>query len=736
MEGVKDNGDGQPVWLFVNSGKALWEPALIVETDPLTVQCIQNGQTVQLENTVRLTERKLFDPNTENLATIPDESESALLFALRKRFDAKRFYTFAGDVLIVINPYDVLSAIYDDKVQKLYRQCNNLNRLPAHIFSVAQKALERIENEQSKLESICFCGESGSGKTYNLMQCANYLINTSTKHEAKQAIISQQLKAVERILDAFGSARTLKNMQGTRMSYYMEIFYRSATLIGFSIHTISQQQQLQQQQQQQLQQIQIHVEPSRIVGQRLGECNYNIFYEGKVPLNSVILRQKYENLCTSLELLDISEHQRDFIHRVLATILHIGNLFFKPIKKSGTVNVTNTEASDTVTGVEIGNEQELQWCAYLLEIDLESLHQLLTQKQVKGSEESETTLIPLSIEQALDVRDSLAQLLYEQLIDWILQRINVTTMNRCNFANNNNMATILLADCYGFERSASVNGFEQFCINFYNERLEWYYQQKVLREIQWEYQKDNVSGIDMQSIQWFNNEPVIELFLQRPNAARYLQQCILNHQQSPRQLFTSKVTVTSIASVAIGKASMDKYEFAIRHYAGQIWYDCGQFIEKNRLQIKSETIKLLAGSQNMFIAQIFRCLATNNIKSTQQQILDGTIYVAQRYNQAAKALIDKMNKGAVQFVRCMRSNQEREALKFCPQTVARQLRSLSLLATTNNHRLGFPHRESFDRFAARYRCLLPLDITRYQTVYELSKDILEQQETNFINIID
>lgn len=48
-------------------------------------------------------------------------------------------------------------------------------------------------------------------------------------------------------------------------------------------------------------------------------------------------------------------------------------------------------------------------------------------------------------------RDSLAQLLYEQLIDWLLQRINATTMNGCNIINNNNMATIVLADCYGFE---------------------------------------------------------------------------------------------------------------------------------------------------------------------------------------------------------------------------------------------------------------------------------------------
>ncbi|VDK79522.1 unnamed protein product, partial [Onchocerca ochengi] len=761
---------GQPVWLFVNSGKALWEPALVVEIDPLTVQCIQNGQTIQLENTVRLTERKLFDPNTENLATIPDESESALLFALRKRFDAKRFYTFTGDVLIVLNPYDTLSTIYDNKVQELYRQSNNLNSLPAHIFSVAQKALLRIENGRSKHESICFCGESGSGKTYNLMYCANYLINSSVQHNAKRATIVQQLESVERVLDAFCSARTLKNMQGTRMSYCLEMFYRNAMLIGFSVHTMSQQHQ-----QVQFQQIQIHVEPSRIVGQRIGECNYNVFYElcssmdinekhklglkseqqhfylnqGKVSMDSMMLRQKYENLCTSLELLDISEHQQDFIQRILAAILHIGNLFFKPIKqKIGTVNGTNTQSSDNaMIGVEIGNEQELKWCAYLLEVDLESLHQLLTQKQVKINEEGETALVPLNIEQALDIRDSFAQLLYEQLIDWILQRINAATTKGCNFVNNNNVARVVLTDCYGFERSTSVNGFEQFCINLYNERLEWYYQQKVLREIQWEYQKDNVSGIDMQSIQWFNNEPVIDLFLQRPNgllptlddeskfpkalAARYLQQCILNHQQSPRQLFTTKATVTTIASVTTGKTSMDKYEFAIRHYAGQVWYDCAQFVEKNRLQIKWETIKLLVNSQNTSIAQMFRCLTTNNPKSAQQQQSDGIIYVAQRYNQAAKALIDKMNKGNVQFVRCMRSNQEREKLKFCPQTVARQLRSLSLLATTNNHRLGFPYRESFDRFAVRYRCLLPLDIARYQTVYELSKDILEQQGNKF-----
>lgn len=51
-------------------------------------------------------------------------------------------------------------------------------------------------------------------------------------------------------------------------------------------------------------------------------------------------------------------------------------------QRTGAVNGTNGQSNDIVTGVEIGNEQELKWCAYLLEVDLESLYQLLTQKQV------------------------------------------------------------------------------------------------------------------------------------------------------------------------------------------------------------------------------------------------------------------------------------------------------------------------------------------------------------------
>uniref|UniRef100_A0A183DZE9 Myosin motor domain-containing protein n=1 Tax=Gongylonema pulchrum TaxID=637853 RepID=A0A183DZE9_9BILA len=353
-----------------------------------------------------------------------ENSESALLFALQERFESKRFYTFAGDVLLALNPYDVLPTIYDDTVQRLYRHNNKVSSLPAlvtphfvdllvhfqHVFSVAEKALARVENEQSKHEAICFCGESGSGKTFVLMRCANYLISTSAQPTSGRISTVQQLEAVERVLDAFGAARTLKNSGATRTAYYVEFMYRRYR--GFAVRTT-----LQQQQQQQQPQIQVHVEPSRIVMQRPGECNFNVFYElcagldasekrklglkstaaaaaidqqyfylnqGKVPSNEAVERRKFEQLCSALQLLGISEHQQNFMHRILATILHIGNLFFKPTKRVE-YDSTNNAPSSTTVGVEIANEGELKWCAYLLEVQLESLHRLFTKKQVVGT---------------------------------------------------------------------------------------------------------------------------------------------------------------------------------------------------------------------------------------------------------------------------------------------------------------------------------------------------------------
>lgn len=62
-------------------------------------------------------------------------------------------------------------------------------------------------------------------------------------------------------------------------------------------------------------------------------------------------------------------------------------------------------------------------------------------------------------------------------------------------------------DIFGFE-IFEKNGFEQFCINYVNERLQQIFIELTLKSEQEEYLKE---GIQWTSIDYFNNKVVVEL---------------------------------------------------------------------------------------------------------------------------------------------------------------------------------------------------------------------------------
>ncbi|VDK17658.1 unnamed protein product [Anisakis simplex] len=175
----------QAVWLSTGNGYSV--PAVVVESEPVMIRLLQSNHVMQIDNVARLCARKKFNVNVEDLVEICDNCESALLYSLQKRFENKRIYTKAGDVMIALNPYEHLS-IYDDSVISLYRD-QQINALPAHIFSIAERAVCNAKN-RSKNEMICFSGESGSGKTENLLQAARYIVKASKK----RTITPEQVK--------------------------------------------------------------------------------------------------------------------------------------------------------------------------------------------------------------------------------------------------------------------------------------------------------------------------------------------------------------------------------------------------------------------------------------------------------------------------------------------------------------------------------------------------------------
>uniref|UniRef100_A0A453BAD6 Myosin motor domain-containing protein n=1 Tax=Aegilops tauschii subsp. strangulata TaxID=200361 RepID=A0A453BAD6_AEGTS len=109
---------------------------------------------------------------------------------------------------------------------------------------------------------------------------------------------------------------------------------------------------------------------------------------------------------------------------------------------------------------------------------------------------------------AIDARDALAKSIYAHLFDWIVEQIN----HSLGTGRQRTRRSISILDIYGFE-SFNKNGFEQFCINYANERLQQHFNRHLFKLEQEEYLDD---GIDWVSVEFVDNTDCLSLFEKKP----------------------------------------------------------------------------------------------------------------------------------------------------------------------------------------------------------------------------
>lgn len=100
-------------------------------------------------------------------------------------------------------------------------------------------------------------------------------------------------------------------------------------------------------------------------------------------------------------------------------------------------------------------------------------------------------------------------MLYQRLFTWLVQRINQTISHNQQASN-----TIGILDIYGFE-TFETNSFEQFCINYANEKLQCHFNNHLFKveqvaghSRQAEYQKE---GVDWTYIDFVDNSACVAL---------------------------------------------------------------------------------------------------------------------------------------------------------------------------------------------------------------------------------
>ncbi|KAM4746861.1 unconventional myosin-IXa isoform 2-T2 [Rhinophrynus dorsalis] len=545
-------------------------------------------------------------PECEDLCGLPDLSERALLETLRTRFRQEKIYTYVGSILVAVNPFRFLP-IYNPKYVKMYDN-RRLGEREPHIYAVADAAYHAMLRRQRN-QCIVISGETGSGKT----QSTNFLIHhlTALSQKGYASGVEQIILGAGPVLEAFGNAKTSQNNNSSRFGKFIQVnYHETGTVRGAYVEKYL-------------------LEKSRLVYQEQQERNYHVFYyllagaseEEKAEFHlerpenyhylgqrtrkphrqswgdyscedetdslggeGEDLRHDFERLQLAMEMVGFLAATRRQIVSLLSAILHLGNIQYKrKTYRDESIDISNPETLSTVSELLKVREEML-------------LDALITRKTVTVGEK---LILPYRLPEAVTVRDSLAKSLYSALFDWIVFRINHALLNINSKALEEGSQTLSIGvlDIFGFEDYGS-NSFEQFCINFANERLQHYFNQHLFQLEQEQYRSE---GISWNNITYSDNGGCISLISKRPTGLIQLLDEESNFPQATHQTLLEKFKCHHDGNPYIEFPAVMEPAFIIHHYAGKVKYGVKDFREKNTDHMRPDMVALLRSSRNSFI---------------------------------------------------------------------------------------------------------------------------------------
>ncbi|XP_076879856.1 unconventional myosin-IXAa isoform X2 [Brachyhypopomus gauderio] len=593
----------------------------------------------------RLVERGLLPQpppkDHDDLCGLPDLNEKTLLDNLRGRFKQEKIYTYVGSILIVINPFKFLP-IYNPKYVKMYDN-HQLGKLEPHIYAVADVAYHAML-QRGQNQCVVISGESGSGKT----QSTNFLIHhlTALSQKGFASGVEQIILGAGPVLEAFGNAKTAHNNNSSRFGKFIQVNYQeSGTVRGAYVEKYL-------------------LEKSRLVYQEHNERNYHVFYyllagasdEERVAFHLLKpeeyhylsqmtkkpqrlhwenyyesepqdcftvegedLKHDFERLQLAMEMVGFLPATRKQIFSLLSAILHLGNIRYK----------RKTYRDDSI---DICNPDVLPIVSELLEVKEEMLFEALTTR--KTVTVGDRLIVPYKLAEAGTVRDSMAKSLYSALFDWIVFRINHALLNTRDLEDSVQILSIGVLDIFGFEDYEN-NSFEQFCINFANERLQHYFNQHIFKLEQEEYRAE---GITWHNIDYIDNTGCITLISKKPTALFHLLDEECNFPQATNQTLLDKFKRQHEGNSYIEFPAVMEPAFIIRHYAGKVKYGVKDFREKNTDHMRPDIVALLKSSRNAFIGGL---IGIDPVATFRWAVLRAYFRAVVAFREAGKRRVEK-----------------------------------------------------------------------------------------------
>uniref|UniRef100_A0A8C8RLK9 Myosin VIIA n=1 Tax=Pelusios castaneus TaxID=367368 RepID=A0A8C8RLK9_9SAUR len=656
---------GDYVWMDLKTGREFDVPigAVVKLCDSGQIQVVDdegNEHWIFPQNASHI---KPMHPTSihgvEDMIRLGDLNEAGILRNLLIRYREHLIYTYTGSILVAVNPYQLLP-IYSPEQIRLYTN-KKIGEMPPHIFAIADNCYYNMQRN-NKDQCCIISGESGAGKTESTKLILQFLAAISGQH----SWIEQQVLEANPILEAFGNAKTIRNDNSSRFGKYIDIhFNKRGAIEGAKIE-------------------QYLLEKSRVCRQAQDERNYHVFYcmlkgmttEQKKKLglgkatdyNYLAMghcttcdgrddSKEYANIRSAMKVLMFTDTENWEISKLLAAILHMGNLRYE------------ARMYDNLDACEVVRSASLITASSLLEVDPQDVMNCLTSRTIITR--GETVSTPLSMEQALDVRDAFVKGIYGRLFVWIVEKINAAIYRPPSHELQSVRRSIGLLDIFGFE-NFTVNSFEQLCINFANENLQQFFVRHVFKLEQEEY---NLENINWQHIEFTDNQEALDMIAIKPMNIISL---IDEESKFPKGTDTTMLhklnSQHKLNTNYIPPKNNYETQFGINHFAGVVYYETKGFLEKNRDTLHGDIIQLVHSSKNKFIKQIF---------------------------QADVAMWELNKEMAMDVLSTLQD------LLFDRELCVRQLRYSGMMETIRIRRAGYPIRYSFVEFVDRYRVLMP-----------------------------
>lgn len=726
--------DGKPVWAPHPTDGFQMGNIVDIGPDSLTIEPLnQKGKTfLALINQVFPAEED-SKKDVEDNCSLMYLNEATLLHNIKVRYSKDRIYTYVANILIAVNPYFDIPKIYSSETIKSY-QGKSLGTMPPHVFAIADKAFRDMKVLKMS-QSIIVSGESGAGKTENTKFVLRYL----TESYGTGQDIDDRIVEANPLLEAFGNAKTVRNNNSSRFGKFVEIHFneKSSVVGGFVSHYL--------------------LEKSRICVQGKEERNYHIFYRlcagasedirEKLHLNSpdnfrylnrgctryfanketdkqILQNRKspeylkagslkdpllddhgdFIRMCTAMKKIGLDDEEKLDLFRVVAGVLHLGNIDFEEAgSSSGGCNLKNKST------------QSLEYCAELLGLDQDDLRVSLTTRVMlttAGGTKGTVIKVPLKVEQANNARDALAKTVYSHLFDHVVNRVN-----QC-FPFETSSYFIGVLDIAGFEYFEH-NSFEQFCINYCNEKLQQFFNERILKEEQELYQKE---GLGVNEVHYVDNQDCIDLIEAKLVGILDILDEENRLPQPSDQHFTSAVhqkhkdhfrlTIPRKSKLAVHRNIRDDEGFIIRHFAGAVCYETTQFVEKNNDALHMSLESLICESRDKFIRELFES-STNNNKDTKQKAGKlSFISVGNKFKTQLNLLLDKLRSTGASFIRCIKPNLKMTSHDFEGAQILSQLQCSGMVSVLDLMQGGFPSRASFHELYNMYKKYMPDKLAR------------------------